>query len=61
MRLKDICNWGINKSNNQINIYPKRIILKKIGMTEEQFLNLKLPKNFKLPKDIGIKFIKKKK
>jgi len=51
MKLKDISNLTRNKSNLQFSLNLKAKQLKKIGITPEHLLNLKLPKNFKSIKD----------
>ena len=50
MKIKDIANLTKNKANLQVSLNLKARQLKKIGITPEQVLNLKLPKNFKLIK-----------
>jgi hypothetical protein len=50
MRIKDISNLTINKTNKQISLNLRSRQLKKIGLTPEHLLELKLPKNFKLIK-----------
>lgn len=50
MRIKDISNLTINKTNKQISLNLRSRQLKKIGLTPEYLLELKLPKNFKLIK-----------
>ena len=51
MKLKDISNLTKNKANSQFSLNLKAKQLKKIGLTPEHLLNLKLPKNFILIKD----------
>ena len=51
MKLKDISNLTRNKANLQFSLNLKARKLKKIGITPEQVLNIKLPKNFQLMKD----------
>ena len=50
MKIKDISNLTKNKANSQFSLNLKARKLKKIGLTPEQVLNLKLPKNFILLK-----------
>ena len=48
MKLKDLVNASRNKTNNQISFSVKSKNLKKIGLTPEHLLNMKIPKS--LPK-----------
>ena len=51
MKINDIVNLTRNSRNNQISFNLKARQLKKLGITPEQVLNIKLPKNFKLLKE----------
>jgi len=51
MKLKDISNLTKNKTNLQFSLNLRVKQLHKLGITPEQVLNIKLPKNFKSIKD----------
>ena len=51
MKLKDISNLTRNKSNLQFSLNLKAKELKKLGVTPQNLLELKLPDNFKLIKN----------
>ncbi len=51
MKLGDLTNLTKNKSNSQFSLNLRARQLKKFGITHENLLNLKLPKNFQLMKD----------
>ena len=50
MKLKDISNLTRNKANSQFSLNLKARQLKKMGITPQNLLELKLPKNFSLMK-----------
>ena len=50
MKLRDLSNISINRKNKQISLNLRSKQLKKIGITPECLLNLKIPKNFQLIK-----------
>jgi len=45
MKLKDILNRAINSKNKQVIWNPKKREIKKLGITEEDILNIKIDKN----------------
>ena len=45
MKLKDVLNRAINSKNKQVIWNPKKREIKKLGMTEEDILNIKIDKN----------------
>lgn len=55
MKLNDIATLAKNSRNQQFSLVLKARQLKKIGMTHENILNLKIPKNFKLMKNNSVK------
>jgi hypothetical protein len=44
MIIRDIITPSLNKKNNQISFYLRRIKLKKLGVSPSDLLNLKIPK-----------------
>ena len=50
MKLGDLSNLTRNKANFQFSLNLKARQLKKLGITPEHLLNLKLPKDFQLIK-----------
>jgi len=46
MKIKDFVNITKNRANNQISFNLKALKLRKIGITPEQLLNLKISNNF---------------
>ncbi len=50
MKIKDIANLTINRANSQVSLNLKAKQLKKIGITPQNLLELKIPKNLKLKK-----------
>lgn len=51
MKLKDICNLTKNRRNNQISFNLQAKKLYKLGITPQNLLDIKLPKNFRLMKE----------
>ena len=45
MKLKDVLNRAINSKNKQVIWNPKKREIKKLGITEEDILNIKIDKN----------------
>lgn len=45
MKLKDVLNRAINSKNKQVIWNPKKREIKKLGITEEDILNIKIGKN----------------
>ena len=45
MKLKDLLSQAINSKNKQVIWNPKKREIKKLGITEEDILNIKIDKN----------------
>jgi len=45
MKLKDVLNRAINSKNKQVIWNPKKREIKKLGITEEDILNIKIDKS----------------
>ena len=52
MKLNDIAGLTRNSRNNQFSLVIKARKLHQLGIKPEHLLNLKLPKNFKLIKEL---------
>jgi len=50
MKIKDFVNVTKNKANNQVSFNIKARQLKKLGITSQNLLELKIPNNFKIIK-----------
>jgi len=50
MKIKDFVNITKNRTNNQVSFNLRAIQLKKVGITPEQLLTLKVPKTLRLKK-----------
>jgi len=57
MKLKDLSNLTLNKANSQYSFNLKALKLRKIGITPEQLLNLKISNSFikKVKKGVKIR------
>ena len=56
MKLQDISNLTWNRKNNQVSLNLRAKQLRRIGITPEQLLNLKIPKTLKIKKvEKGVK------
>lgn len=57
MKLNDLVGLTRNSRNNQVSFNIKAKKLRKLGITPQNLLDIKLPKNFKLIKNQKLKSI----